>query len=122
MLRCSLLSQFFAKIQIIFELCTILANFFYSNVTLSLCNNVTIRIFNLYNYRFRIYNNYNYYIFIYYRLCTRHGLNVTKLHCYNVTINSIRRIRAENRGNWRAKIWNEPKKVVPLHCQNEGEK
>ena len=31
-------------------------------------------------------------------------------------------ISAENRGNWRAEIWNRTKNVVPLHCQNEGEK
>lgn len=31
-------------------------------------------------------------------------------------------ISAENRGNWRAEFWNRTKNVVPLHCQNEGEK
>ena len=35
---------------------------------------------------FRIYNNYNYYIFIIIMYALLHGLNVTKLHCYNVTI------------------------------------
>jgi hypothetical protein len=53
------------------------------NVTLSLCNNVTIRIFNLRKWYIRIYNNYNYYIFIYYSLHFGRGL---MLQSYIVTM------------------------------------
>ena len=53
------------------------------------------------------------------------------VYCHFVTMSLCHELRApakkagisaENRGNWRAEIWNRTKNVVPLHCQNEGEK
>ena len=35
---------------------------------------------------------------------------------------SIRQIRAENRLNWRAKIWKRTKNVVSLQCQSEDKR
>ena len=47
-------------------------------------------------------------------VCTRYGLNVTKLHCYNVTWTKKCQIRAENRPKLKGKIWKRNEFFVPL--------
>ena len=50
-------------------------------------------------------------------------VTLSRCHCHELRAPAKKAgISAENRGNWRAEIWNRTKNVVPLHCQNEGEK